>query len=516
MKKLLLTAIYLSLAIFLDAQENIDLNGYNRFYYENGNLSSEGYMKDGKPDGYWRTYFESGNLKSEGNRRNFLLDSIWNFYSDSGKVVLKITYVEGKKNGIRTTYEDDEIIEENFEDDVKQGLTYYYYPNGKPWKEINFIDGLEEGTGKEFSAFDGRVIKLITYKKGYTVYIEHINKIDRANMKQGKWKFFYPNGNVSLEGEYKNDLKHGYFKEFSENGDLLMTSKYIDGILQEDVAELAKLDIKTEYYPNGKPKIVASFKNDVPEGVRREYSPEGKIVAGYVFKNGNLSGEGITNEAGTRDGLWKEYYPNGALRSTGIYNQGRRVGEWKFYHPNGQIEQTGSYNRDGKEEGTWMWYFPTGNILREEKYRNGKIDGLSTEYDETGAITAQGEYIDDHREGKWKFNYGDHIAEEEYLNGMLNGSCKNYYSDGIISFEGKFIEDTPNGHHTWFYPNGNKKTEGDYVMGLKSGEWLKYNNDGTLFLSIFYENGVERKYDGVRVRIYEENMADSSEEKESE
>ena len=44
-------------------------------------------------------------------------------------------------------------------------------------------------------------------------------------------------------------------------------------------------------------------------------------------------------------------------------------------------------------------------------------------------------------------------------------------------------------------------------MGLKNGEWIKYNSDGTPFISIYYENGVEKKYDGIRVRIYDEEEA---------
>ncbi len=122
-------------------------------------------------------------------------------------------------------------------------------------------------------------------------------------------------GKLQTEGEYKNDLKNGYFKEYSKEGVLLTTSKYIDGILQEDVAELAKLDIKTEYYPNGNVKIVASYKDDIPQGVRREFSEDGEVVAGYIFRDGNIIGEGIIDEEGIKDGPWKEYYPNGALKS---------------------------------------------------------------------------------------------------------------------------------------------------------------------------------------------------------
>ncbi|MEZ5198610.1 MAG: hypothetical protein R2764_20160 [Bacteroidales bacterium] len=506
MKKLFVFLVFVLAFHGLKAQQEVNPNGYNTFYYENGRISSEGIMRDGKPDGYWKTYYENGLLKSEGNRKNFMLDSIWTFYSDSGKVAVQISYLKGKKNGIRKTFHEDEIIEENFVDDVKQGYTYFYYPDHKLWKEIMFIDGLEEGIAKEYGKSDSRVTKLIYYKKGFITDIENINRIDKAGMKQGKWKYFYDDiGTIRLEGEYKNDLKNGYFKEFTEDGNLISTAKYIDGILQEDVAELAKLDIKTEYYPTGKPKIVASYKNDIPEGVRREYSPEGEITAGYIFRQGKVVGEGIIDEAGIKDGSWKEFFANGALKSEGIYDKGKRIGEWKFYHPNGQLEQVGSYNKDGKEDGAWLWYFATGELLRDESYFNGMIDGLSTEYDEYGSVIAEGEYIEDYREGKWVFNYGDHKSEGEYLSGARDGMWKNYYSDGVLSFEGKFVDDNPNGYHTWYWPNGLKKTEGKYIMGLKEGEWIKYNYDGTPFLSIFYENGVEKKYDGIRVRIYDED-----------
>lgn len=483
---------------------DVDPNGYNVFYYENGRVASEGSMRNGQPDGYWKTYYENGLLKSEGNRLNFELDSIWTFYSDSGKVAVQISYKLGKKNGIRRTWHEKEIVEENFVDDIKQGYTYYYYPNQKLWKEVFFENGLETGIGHEFSESDGRVIKLMYYKKGFITDIDVINRIDKANMKQGKWITFYDNWQIEEEGEYKNDLKNGYFKLYSKEGVLISTAKYIEGVLQEDVAELAKLDIKTEYYPNGTPKIVASYKDDVPEGVRREYAPDGSINAGYIFQNGAMIGQGIIDKEGIKDGAWKEYYPNGAIKSEGVYNKGKRIGQWKFYYPNGQTEQIGSYNKDGKEDGTWTWYFPTGDILREESYFNGMIDGHSVEYDEFGVVIAEGDYVEDYREGLWVFNYGDHKSEGEYSIGMRHGNWKSYYSDGVLSFEGEFIEDNPNGRHIWYWPNGLKKTEGKYIMGLKDGEWIKYNLDGTPFISILYENGREKKFDGIRVDIDED------------
>ncbi|MCD4735398.1 MAG: hypothetical protein K8R53_05110 [Bacteroidales bacterium] len=505
MKKLVLSVLVFCTFGLLSAQDSINPNGFNVFYYENGNKSSEGTMRNGEPDGYWKTYFESGILKSEGNRKDFLLDSIWIFYNDTGSVVMEIAYLEGKKNGIRKTYYEDEILEENFIDDVKQGYSYYYFLNGKAKEEVYFEDGLEERTGKVYSSYDGRVVRIKYYKKGYITDIENINRIDKAGFKQGLWKYFYPEGNVRLEGEYKNGLENGYFKEYSKEGDLLSTSKFVDGILLEDVAELAKLDIKREYYPSGQVKIVASYKDDVPEGVRREYSPEGEIVKGYVFQKGNIVGDGITNKEGFRDGPWKEYYFGGGLKAEGVYNQGKKIDEWKFYHPNGELEQIGRYNEEGKEDGVWTWYYATGDLLKEENYYMGMRDGYSVEYDPDGIVITEGEYIENNKEGKWKFVYGDHKEEGEYLTDMRSGEWKHFYNNDVVSFEGEFIDDNRNGRHTWFWPNGNKKVEGKYIMGLKEGEWLKYNSDGTPFISIFYKNGIETKYDGINVNIVEED-----------
>jgi hypothetical protein len=44
------------------------------------------------------------------------------------------------------------------------------------------------------------------------------------------------------------------------------------------------------------------------------------------------------------------------------------------------------------------------------------------------------------------------------------------------------------------------KDEGIYVNGRKEGEWYKYNFDGTLFMIITYNQGVETRYDGVKIK----------------
>ena len=165
------------------SQDTTVINGYQRFYYPSGILSSEGLMKDGKPDGDWKSYFENGKLKSEGSRKDFELDGTWKFYNEEGKRILEIEYRNGKKNGIRTTYLDKEIIRENFRNDIKEGWTRIYYPDSTLKMEIPFVNGMEQGLAKEYSP-DGSVITLIEYKRGFVIDRLKINRRDKNNLRQ--------------------------------------------------------------------------------------------------------------------------------------------------------------------------------------------------------------------------------------------------------------------------------------------------------------------------------------------
>lgn len=502
LKKIILFFIFticffVSNAFTQDTINTINPNGKNIFYYSNGNKSSEGIMRNGKPDGYWKNYYETGVLKSEGNRKNFQLDSLWRFYNEDGKLILEINYKNGLKNGYRTTYNQSEILKENFVNDLKQGLSYILDTTGRVKMEIPFENGLENGVAREFDK-NGNVIQLIKYKKGYVVSRERINRYDADNKPHGKWKWFYEDGTLKMEGNFNHGLKNGYFKEYDRKGNLVSVSKYVNGEKEHKVEELSKLDVKTDYWPNGKPKIVATYKNGVPEGVRREYDKKGKIQKSYIFHNGKMVAEGIFTDAGLREGTWKEYYEDGSLKSEGNYENDKKTGLWKYYYPNGQLEETGTYDKTGPE-GKWLWYYPSGKLLRELTYYQGKKDGNIIEYDESKNVILQGEYIEDKREGTWIYQVGDAKQQTQYSDDLKNGWDRIYSKDGTLLYEGKYIDDNPNGVHKWFWPNGKLKKQGRYVMGIKTGDWKTFDETGELFLVITYQNGKEIKYDGINV-----------------
>jgi len=495
MKSFLLTA-FVFVSVLLQAQQQDSV--FKVFYYANGEKSSEGFLVNNRPDGYWKTYYENGLIKSEGNRKNFELDSLWKFYNEEGNISLEINYSAGRKQGQRVTYLPEEIIRENFEQDIKSGLTLHFDLKERLIKSVPFEKGLEEGIARQYDTL-GTIIELTTYKRGYVVERERINRRDSENRQHGPWKWFYENGIIKSEGVYKNGLRNGLFKEYDRQGNLKKIEKFVDDLKQESAEEVARLDLRRDYYPSGKVKIEATYRQGVPEGIRREFDENGEVVRSFIFRNGILASEGIINAEGLRQGFWKDYYPDRTLKSQGNYLNGNKTDEWEFFYPKGELEQRGSYDKTGKPVGKWIWFYSTGQVLREEIYRSGLRDGLMTEYSPEGLVIAQGEYIDDLEDGFWIFENGFYREEGEYSEGMRQGNWKHYFEDNSLAFEGSFVEDQPNGKHTFYHPNGKKLEEGQYLMGRKNGEWRKWDEDGSLLISISFVNGIERSYDGISI-----------------
>jgi antitoxin component YwqK of YwqJK toxin-antitoxin module len=316
------------------------------------------------------------------------------------------------------------------------------------------------------------------------------------------WKEFYENGKVKREITFLNGKKNGYVKTFSETGNLISIEKYVNDSLQKEAPELTpKLEVRNEYYEDGSIKKTGTYLHGLAEGIHKEYSRDGKITGAKIYKEGNLIGEGLIDEAGNQQGHWIEYHPNGKIKAEGIYTNGLRTGEWLFYHPNGKIEQKGTYDSKGRPQGLWRWYYESGNILREENYLNGKREGTMTEWNDSGKVITKGEYIDGMKEGKWFYEIQDYREEGMYKNDQKDGPWESYYVDnGQLRFAGKFVEGLPDGKHSYYSHDGKLTEEGKYIMGEKDGNWVYYNPDGTILLTITFSKNREVKFDGAKVK----------------
>ncbi|MEO0405311.1 MAG: hypothetical protein AAF193_10600, partial [Bacteroidota bacterium] len=390
---------------------------YTQFEYPDGTVSSEGNLVGGQPEGYWRTYYPDGTLKSEGDRLNFQLTGEWKFYRENGELQEIINYQSGQRNGITASYDDEGRLtsEVPYFDDLKQGVGKFYYTSGELYREVPFENNKEQGKGREFGK-DGRIITYINYNQGYIKSIERINRFNGAGQKKGVWIDFWANGNKQTEGYFTNGVKNGVFKYYNKRGELEKIEKYQGGVLLTDADEAALLEIKKEYYEDGKIKLIGSYRDGSKQGVFREYNKEGEIQKSFVYQENVLLGEGIVDAEGRRQGEWILYYSTGEIRAKGEYIDGLKEGPWIYFFENGKTSQKGKYKRD-LATGDWTWFYVNGETHREEGYRKGREDGHFVEYDEEGKVIHEGDYIDGLKTGPWFYHVNDHKEEGEYLDG---------------------------------------------------------------------------------------------------
>lgn len=500
----------------LKGQENyINPDGFNRFFYPNGQISSEGYMKKGKPDGYWRTYYVTGVTKSEGNRKNHFLDSIWVFYNQAGDTLQKINYLYGNKNGFYYTYSYENknypegyiYSKELFLNDKKEGKAYYYYGNKKVKMKINYLNGEKSGRAFEYSE-NGKIITLLEYHKDRLISRERINRIDEKDNKHGVWKEFYENGKVSIEKVYESNYLEGYYKKYDRKGNLILTLRYKKGKLVENdvIDEQENIELRKKYDKDGNLIYSGPYKKNIPIGIHREYSRNGEVINSKIYDNlGRVVSIGIVNEKGEKQENWKNYYGNGNLRSEGKYMDNKKFGNWKYYFKNRNIEQTGKYRNDKPDE-LWKWYYNNGKLRKEEEYFIGKRDGIYIEYSESGDVISEGYFLEGEMDGNWKTKVGDHSEEGKYIVGLKNGIWKYYYDDESLKYKGKFVNGNPDGRHQVFWENGNMKEERYYENGYREKTWKKYNKDGYLVLTITFKDDQEYRVNGVKLKLPESEV----------
>ena len=496
---LLLVFSFLKAEICQAQLDTTDVN-YQAFFYENGVKSSEGILKNGQPEGEWLTYYDDGILKTKGSRSKGELDGTWFFFRPNGNPEKELNYKSGILDGEELIFNSEGILllKNFYSKGKKEGISLEFYADGKVKKEIPFSDDKENGKGHEYGT-DGRIISFFTYKDGYLRTMEKVNRYNTKGKRTGKWIEYQGNSKkLKEEGNYSNGLKNGLFKIYNRRGDLDRIETYKNGeLVLEDSNQI--LDVKKELGADGKVKSIGSFSNGKKQGIFREYDENGNIISSSIYKEDIKVAEGFIDGSGTYEGNWKIYYPTGELRAEGDYEQGNREGVWKYYFITGELEQRGKYKKD-KPTGEWVWYFKNKEIKRQEYYRKGREDGESVEYDIQGKTINKGNYIDGLRTGDWFLTIGDYEEEGQFIDDEKNGDWKMFYKKtDQLYFQGEYAIGIPIKRHTYYWPNGQKKEEGKFQAGERHGDWKFFNNDGTVRLTIRYDNGIEVKINGEKV-----------------
>lgn len=510
MKKIILLILTISLYEYILAQNDSleTMNIFKQFYYPNGNISSEGYLKDDNPVGFWKSYYITGVKKSEGKWLNKKLDSTWIFYDQVGDTTEKINYYHGQKNGYQYKfYKSDNnknrlYSRELYVNGQRNNMAYYYYENGNIKREVPYLNDKKQGLGFEYDINDN-IISIIRYRNNEIIEQENINHYNSEGEKDGIWRNYYENGNIKDEKIYLNGKLNGYYKLYNEEGKLIEAIKYKSGELDLESKDFeTNIEIKEEYDENENLIFQGSYKNNIPIGIHRFFNNKGKVIKSTTYDiNGNKIAEGKVLMNGNEDGEWVYYYENRNKNAVGTYNNGNKTGKWTYYYPNERIKQTGTYN-NGKFSGAWKWYYSTGEILKEENYIYGKLEGEITEFSESGDTISKGNYIEGYKEGEWLYQIGDQKLIGNYVMDLKDGDWKSYYiNNKKISFEGRYIQGNEDGKHIYYYTNGKIKEERYYDEGIKVKSWSKYNEQGELIIVIQFKEGKEYKINGIKVNI---------------
>ncbi len=119
--------------------------------------------------------------------------------------------------------------------------------------------------------------------------------------------------------------------------------------------------------------------------------------------------------------------------------------------------------------GPYYDFYPTGQ-LREEGFM---IDGLldySKTYDKNGTLRSNKQYIDNNIYKHIYYQPNGHLEEELfYKNKLKHGQSRRYHYNGTIRTDMFYYEDSP------------------------IGQWIYYNNDGTVIMKDTFKGNMKYK-----------------------
>lgn len=202
---------------------------------------------------------------------------------------------------------------------------------------------------------------------------QEINQMDESGQRHGLWKKKYDNSEqIRYEGKFDHGKEVGEFKYYCENcKDKPMIIRNFTG--KDSVAEVkyftkkgsiiseGKMSGKNRigewlYYHEKQNKLMMRefYKNDILDGAKTTFYPNGKITEESNYKNG------------VQEGANNYYSSEGVLLKKLSYTKGELQGEAYYYDANGNVTIHGFY-KNGKKNGLWQ-YYKNGKVEMEETF----------------------------------------------------------------------------------------------------------------------------------------------------
>ncbi|ELR71011.1 24-amino acid repeat protein [Fulvivirga imtechensis AK7] len=125
-------------------------------------------------------------------------------------------------------------------------------------------------------------------------------------------------------------------------------------------------------------------------------------------------------KSGKKEGVVKQYYPDGSLKNEITFADGKKNGVAKNYYKNGRLRQQVSYLNNVKH-GDVITYYESGSKYQVTPYVNGEIHGLRKKFRVDGRLLAEVPYVNNEAcrglkeyltDGELKTRYPTIVVEE--------------------------------------------------------------------------------------------------------
>lgn len=408
----------------------------------------------------------------------------------SQTLIIEDNYGEQVKVKVKPEYTESELIP-NTEEEVENTLDYLFYHNNSS-KDFDTID-IESNDKRPFTE------NLTLLEKRVSDIIDDISGVNLNHRSEKEKQTAIINATI-LKKRLIEDVGPNALQEMFKD-DIGSTSRITFTTRRRRAIEKIKAQLEIDfngikisnrekvsgefklYHDNGNVKFHASVSNNKLDGDAIFFSLEGDIVKKYQFKNGKKNGICIDYHSngnkkiatnfieGFKHGREEEFFENGFLKKSLNYYWDYKHGEYVEFHSDNSCKLKGNYEYNNKT-GRWRKFYEgnlkdlltancgvikSGMIDEDSIYDKGKITTYL--YDESGEVEKQ------------VFNECSYapLSQKEF---------KRLQILDIVNRNGIYKE---------FYLNGNIKLKGEYKSGIKIGEWVRYNEDGTIDEKVTYK-----------------------------
>lgn len=359
-------------------------------YYQSGQLKTSSTYKEGDFHGKFKSYFSNGKLEQEGCYYEGNLEGEWVIYFPDGSISEELYYISNEINGWNYEYAPGKKLHKAYFQDMGTVVKLLQYDTlGDILKSVDF----QNGNGVS-NTIDSKGNTTFTSEVACGIFVSDMkyhyapNKISsitpiKNSEYNGEYKFYDPEGNVRVTGQYNNNLRVGNWKRFYRKNHIKSESNYVLGSGQGP---------SSYYYFNGKKSSTCVLYEGNRQGPCVYFDQLGnpQLVKFYDVEDGVTSFVDIKSNDTIEvvkkgDYELKSYFPNGKLAVLQTYKDGQFHGPNVYYNQDGSLSEK-TENRHGQTHGIWNEYYSDGKLWTETPYQFDMTHGDKKEYYENGKL----------------------------------------------------------------------------------------------------------------------------------